>query len=180
MGRTRIAPRETRAGITLVETMVATMIVALLAGGTASSGHLILSTLREGDRAWTVTELGTALLSEISSLPFDDPQLGAGTPGPETGEWSPGGSRALFDDVDDYTVWTLGNALQSKDGTPIQAPGYARAVTIDYVDGDDFESISAAPTDYKRIAVSVYMGGELLGTFVTVRAQGGRDVDFDG
>lgn len=168
------------AGITLIETMIATLIVALLAGSIGSAGETILATLRESDRTQLATELGLGLLDEIRSLPFDDPQLGGTTLGPETGEWSAGGTRALFDDVDDYTVWTGAWALQAKDGTPITAPGYRLAVSIGYVTSTDYSIVSLAPTDVKRIRVAVTCDGELLETFETVRVQGGRDVDFDG
>jgi len=169
-----------RAGMTLIETLIATALVTLLAGALGSAGHVILSGLRESDRLWEATELGMALLEEIASLPFDDPQTGEGGLGPEEGEWTADQTRALFDDVDDYTVWTYGQPLQAKDGTRIDAPGYLRAVAIDYVASDDFGLASMAATDHKRIVVSVYCGGELLETFSTVRTQGGRDVDFDG
>ncbi|MCK4411935.1 MAG: hypothetical protein KAY32_00190 [Candidatus Eisenbacteria sp.] len=167
-------------GMTLIEVAVATLIVGLLASALHTAGETILAGLREGDDSWQATELGLALLGEIASLPFDDPQLGEGVLGPEAGEWTPGGKRTLFNDVDDYAVWTAGMPLQEKDGTPIALSSYARAVAVDYVDPDDFGLVSAQATDYKRITVSVYLRGELRNSFTTVRVQGGRDVDFDG
>jgi len=116
----------------------------------------------------------------VAALPFDDPQSAGTTLGAEFGEWVPLGSRANLDDVDDYIVWTGNQPLQTKDGTLIPWPGYARAVSIDYVLADDFSQTSLTTTDYKRITVSVLKNGQVVGTFVTVRVQGGRDVDFDG
>ncbi len=169
-----------RSGTTLLEVIVATTVIALLAAAFGSASESVLATRRESDRSWMATELGNALLQEIASLPFDDPQEGEGEWGPEGGEWSDDGVRALFDDVDDYRVWTLGQPVSTKSGTAIDAPGFSWEVSIDYVEGGDFESIAAEPTLHKRILVSIYESGELAGTFVTVRTQGGRDVDFDG
>ena len=169
-----------RAGVTLVETLVATMIIALLAGALSGAGETVLSMMVEDDRSWTAAELGTALLDEIVALPFDDPQSANTKLEPEEGEWAIGGTRALFDDVDDYTVWTIKTPLEQKDGTAIDAPGYLRAVTVEYVEPDDFTRVSHVPTDYKRITVTVYYLESPVAAFVTVRAQGGRNVDVDG
>ena len=174
------AASHSRAGTTLLEVMVATTVIALLAAALGSAGESVLATRRESDRGWMATELGTALLDEIASLPFDDPQAGEGEWGPEAGEWNDDGVRALFDDVDDYRVWTLGQPLTTKSGRAIDAPGFAWEVSIAYVEDGDFASIAAEPTLHKRILVTIYESGELAGTFMTVRTQGGRDVDFDG
>ena len=167
-------------GLTLVETLMATLIMSLLASATMSAGRVILVTERGAEDSWRATELGLGLLEEVAALPFNDPQSGGTFIGPEFGEWALPGKRALFDDVDDYSVWNGSQTLQQKDGTPINLPGYTRAVSISYVTGGDFSAVSLQPTDYKSITVSVFEKGELLGTFTTVRVEGGRDVDFDG
>jgi len=167
-------------GTTLVEVVVAIGIVAVLGAAIGGASEAILATDRETDDATRVGELGLALLEEVAALPFDDPQSAGTTLGAEFGEWVPLGSRANLDDVDDYIVWTGNQPLQTKDGTLIPWPGYARAVSIDYVLADDFSQTSLTTTDYKRITVSVLKNGQVVGTFVTVRVQGGRDVDFDG
>jgi hypothetical protein len=167
-------------GVTLVEAVITIAIVAALGAGIGAAAEVILATDREADDAGTVSELGLALLEEVASLPFDDPQGGGTTLGPEFGEWAPLGSRANFDDVDDYSVWTGNQPLQAKDGTLIPLAGYKRSVSIAYAPADDFSQTSLAATDYKRITVSVIKNGQVVGTFVTLRVQGGRDVDFDG
>jgi hypothetical protein len=167
-------------GLTLVEAVIAIAVVAALGAGIGGAAGVILATDREADSASTVSELGLALLEEIASLPFDDPQGGGTALGPEFGEWMPLGNRANLDDVDDYTVWTGNQPLQAKDGTLLPLSGYTRSVSIAYVPADNFSQTSLAATDYKRIVVSVVKDGMVVGTFTTVRVQGGRDVDFDG
>ncbi len=167
-------------GVTLVETMVATAVMAVLGVALGSAAEVVLAVDREADSAWRTYELGLALLEEIASLPFDDPQSAGTTLGPEFGEWVPLGNRAHFDDVDDYAVWNDPSGLQEKDGTPLAMKGYTRTVAVDYVIPSDFGIVSLAATDYKRITVKVYLSGQCVGTYVTVRVQGGRNVDFDG
>jgi hypothetical protein len=173
-------PRPAERGVSMVEAVIAIAVVAMLGAAIGGAGETILATDREADQSALVSELGLALLEEISSLPFDDPQGGGTTLGPEFGEWVPLGNRANLDDVDDYTVVTGNQPLQAKDGTLIALTGYTRSVSIDYVTADEFNQTSGTPTDYKRITVSVLLNGQVVGTFVTVRVQGGRDVDFDG
>jgi prepilin-type N-terminal cleavage/methylation domain-containing protein len=171
--------RDTR-GLSLVEVLIAMAVVGLLGAAIGGAGEVILATDRAADDAALVGELGLALLQEITSQPFRDPQTGGTTLGPEFGEWIPLGSRANFDDVDDYTVWSGNQPLQSKDGTRIALAGYTRSVSIAYVTADDFNQTSVTPTDFKRITVSVFRNGVVAGTFTTLRVQGGRDVDFAG
>lgn len=167
-------------GVTLVETMIATLIVALLGGAVMGAARAVLAVDDEAQRSWQASELGLALLEEIAALPFDDPQTGEAVSGPETGEWNADHTRALFDDVDDYDVWDGFQPLQQKDGTLIDLPQYRRAVSIDYADPNDFRVTPVSPTDYKKITVTVLENNVIAARFVTVRVQGGRDVDLDG
>ncbi len=167
-------------GLTLIEVVVATSVVALLASAAGGAAHVILRTDQEAQGNWEATELGVALLQEIACLPFNDPQDGGTTLASETGEWDVVGLRADFDDVDDYVEWDGSYPLQQKDGTAINMAGYTRAVAIDFVDEDDFTSVSGPPTDYKRIIVNVIRDGATVRRVMTVRVEGGRDVDFDG
>ena len=88
--------RTRRAGLTLVECMVALTVLsfALLAVTTlAVAGHEHLGYAEEASRA---SRLAKDLVEEIVSKAYADP--GGGVFGPEPGETS----RDQFDDVDDY------------------------------------------------------------------------------
>ncbi len=168
------------AGLSLVEVLVATMVVSLLALATHGVTGLILDTRSEADDADLVDELGVSLLEEIAVLPFNDPQDGGTSIGPETGEWVPNGDRVLFDDVDDYAVWNGSPPLQQKDGTLINISNYTRTVSVSYVNPSNFNLASFTPTDSKRITVYVLRNGTVAKRFSTVRIEGGRYVDDDG
>lgn len=164
-------------GFTLVEALITIVIVSTLALATGSTARVIFATRDECDQTSVADELGVSLLEEIAALPFDDPQSGGTALGPETGEWVALGNRALFDDVDDYAVWTGGLPLQQKDGSPIAQPGYTRTVTIGYVNPTNFTLASFTPTDCKQIRVTVLYNGAVVSTYATVRIEGGRHVD---
>lgn len=167
-------------GFTLVEVLVTIVIVSMLALATGGTARVIFATRDECDQSGFADELGVSLLEEIAVLPFDDPQSGGTALGPEAGEWVAFGTRVAFDDVDDYTVWTGGMPLQQKDGTLIAQAGYTRTVSIGYVSPTQFSLASFTPTDCKQITVTVLYKGSVVGTYATVRIQGGRHVDSDG
>lgn len=84
-------------------------------GGQRQQGHL----------------LAEALLAEIAALPYEDAADSPGPPGPSPGEV--GASRALFNDMNDYTGWTA-SPPQRKDGTPIPSTtDWSESVTIAYL-----------------------------------------------
>jgi hypothetical protein len=167
-------------GVTLIEAMVAMLVVAVLGLAAHGVSRTILATQDQHVETGFIDELGISLLEEIASLPFDDPQDGGTALGPEAGEWVALGDRALFDDVDDYTVWNGSRPLQQKDGSLIDVPGYTRGVSIAYVNPADFKLASFTPSDCKQITVSVRIQGRTVKTFSTVRVEGGRYVDSDG
>ncbi len=175
-------PARARAGggFTLVEALITIAIVSTLALATGGTARVIFAARDECDQSSVADELGISLLEEIATLPFNDPQSGGTALGPETGEWVALGNRALFDDVDDYTVWTGGLPLQQKDGSLIAQPGYTRTVTIAYTNPTNFTLASFTPTDCKMITVTVLYKGSVVGTYSTVRIEGGRNVDNDG
>lgn len=170
--------RRAQRGITLVETAVATLIVALLGGAAISAAEVALAVDREARRAAEVGELGLGLLEEIAALPFDDPETGALALGPDAGEWEGASTRALFDDVDDYAVWDGSHPLQDKQGSALALGRYRRAVAVTYVSAGDFVTPPGKVSDHKRITVTVLEEGEPVAAFSTVRVQGGRDVDL--
>lgn len=175
MKRLKTAARS-ESGLTLVETTVATAVLVLLAMALGGSAHVILSSQRALEEADLVRDLGISLLDEITALPFEDPDSATVALGPEPGEWEEPWTRDAFNDVDDYAVWN-GMPLQHKDGTPLNIEGYTRAVTVRWVDPGGFGSDEDEPTHYKKITVTVYRSGHAAGSFVALRAGGGRHVD---
>jgi hypothetical protein len=87
--------------------------------------------------------------------------------GPEAGE-ATGGTRANFDDVDDYNGWSASPPV-NKEGTPhANASEFMTSVTVDYVDPDDLTHAVGSEMGVKRIGVTVTKDGRTLASFTTV------------
>ena len=171
--------RSATEGFTLVEALVAIMILSLLAIAISDAGRTIFGLENDAQDTWEATQLGLALMDEIINLPFEDREEPENAIGVDTGEWKDPWIRASFDDVDDYNAWVSGFVLQNKDGAPIGKPGYTRTVTVNYSPVSNFSIVSMAPTDYKVITVNVYKYGDFVRSIKVVRARGGRSVDYN-
>lgn len=120
--------RRRAAGLSLIESMFA---VAILAVGTAAvcetvvSGHKATYEALRDARGQLLSE---ALMEEILSKPYADPE-GLTTIGPDAGETA----RALYDNIDDYHGYTDG-PTNIKDAAAAAYPsvyqGYTRSVAV--------------------------------------------------
>lgn len=155
-------------GLSLVEIVVCTFLVgvllvaALRTVGSAASGQF-----RNGESG-RARLLARGLLAEILVLSYEEPD---GTPvlGPESGEEA-SGTRADFDDVDDYHGWTAAPPVE-KDGSALpNLTAWQRSVTVDYVDPEDLTTAVGGDQGVKRITVTVTRGGTDLASLTTVVA----------
>ena len=100
-------------------------------------------------------------MAEILQHPFEDPDeetLDLGVESSEIGS----GSRAAFDDVDDYDDWSA-SPPQESDGMEIPwATTYARKVKVQWVDPGNLAATSVTPTGVKRMKVSVEHADQVL------------------
>jgi MSHA pilin protein MshD len=137
------------------------MVVALeaLVAATAGRAH-------NGNQA-QATLLAQALIEEILDQPYVEPDDGA-LFGPESGEAVVGGTRADFDDVDDYHGWS-GSPPQTKDGTDLSLTGnWRREVSVEWVTADDIEVNSTTDLGLKSVLVSVEYEGEPMASLSVV------------
>ena len=137
------------------------MVVALEALVAATAGQT-----RNGNRA-QATLLAQALIDEMLDHPYVDPD-GDAIFGPEAGETA-GGTRAAFDDVDDYNGWS-GSPPQTKDGVELPLEGdWSREVSVQWVKAEDIEANSATDAGLSRIVVNVdYQGVRIASLSVVV------------
>jgi hypothetical protein len=111
-------------------------------------------------------QLALDLMNEILEQAYWEPDASPlfGREGSESST-----SRALWDDVDDYSGWTE-SPPQNKNGTPIAGfDGWTRSVTVTWTDPGDLTQGCAWPTDLKRITVTVSHSGIPVATLVAVR-----------
>lgn len=121
-------PAGRRRGLTLVEVVIAMTILAfavLVIVQMVSAGQAQTYAALHDLRALSLAE---AMLEEVVSLPFDDPD-GASNAGPESGETS----RALFDNADDFHGFTEDpGALADASGDlyPREYQAFTRSVRV--------------------------------------------------
>ena len=151
--RLRPAPRP--AGFTLVESLIASVVLAVAVVGISGTIADAYQQSRQQVYAAEATQLARQLIEEISAKPFEVP---AGSPNNAVG-WSAGNAnRATYDDVQDYhgyndvstSMPTLGGSVQSF-GT---AGPYARSVAV--ANGPvPVGHTAAVASDFKRVIVTV-------------------------
>jgi Tfp pilus assembly protein PilV len=84
--------------LTLVETMLAMVVLSVAVFALLSTLVAGEQQLQEADHALAASRLARDLLEEIVARPYEDPEDPGKVLGPEAGE----ANRTLFDDCDDY------------------------------------------------------------------------------
>ncbi len=164
-----------RAAFTMVEIIMTILVVGVGLVACMRALPVLLGASAASRQTLVAGALAADLLNEIALLPFQDPDS---TPafGPELDEIT--GSRAMFDDIDDYCNWTE-CPPQLKDGTPApNGAGYTRAVSVVSVNVLNFDQIVGTGTsDAKRITVTVSRPGMAPVALTTVRLKGANRED---
>ena len=155
-----------RRASTLVELLVATMITGvLLLAAMQTVGGSVRAGMSSADRSlglWLAQELMSEILVADYAEPDDVPTLG-----PEPSEID--GTRAAFDDVDDYHNWDA-SPPQNRDGSEIpDRNGWQRTVVVEYVNAHDLTTVVAADQGVKRVRVTVIRNGTTLAQLTSVR-----------
>ncbi|MFH1747140.1 MAG: PKD domain-containing protein [Planctomycetota bacterium] len=125
------------------------------------------------------TLLAQDLMSEILAQDYADADYGPdsfGLGADEIGD----GSRALFEDVDDYDNWSA-SPPQYQDGTEISGlDDWGRSVEVDWVSSDNLSLTLFSNEGAKRVTVYVKQNGQLAATLVAVRTQAYVEVEDSG
>lgn len=142
-----------RNGLSIVEVVISTLLVGMVVVGSLSMlGASVRSHEYSSDMAKGPL-LAEAMLAEVMSMPYYDPDSGSGSNNTNSGELSV--TRADFDDVGDYDDWTT-STVQDKQGNPIpQYSGWSREVQVDWGNQITAGKWSFWDTGAKRILVTV-------------------------
>ena len=169
-------PRRSRRGFSLAEVVVATLIVGIMlvaamkTVGASVRGRIAMANRERGFL------LAQQLMSEILQADYAEPDESA-VFGPEASET--GGTRAAFDDVDDYHNWTA-SPPQEKDGTPIpDRADWQRTVTLEWVNANLLTEVIGGDQGVKRITVTVSRNGQVMASLVTVRSTAWQQPPYD-
>lgn len=154
-------------GFSLVETAIASIIVGgVLVSSLNAIGAAAASGRRQSDRE-RAHLLAHDLLAEILLHPYADPETGAQpTMGPELGETT--GTRALFDDIDDFHGWTS-TPIELADGTAIVGfTSWSRTVTCRRLDPATMETV-LGDSEIIEVVVEVEHNGTTLAKATAIR-----------
>jgi type II secretory pathway pseudopilin PulG len=161
----------------LVEAAVSIAVVGImLVAALNTVGAARLGEQKTGDRGKGML-LAQQLMTEILQQSYEEP-VDIQVFGPESGE-APG-SRANFDDVDDYESWAA-SPPQYRDGTAIPGlEGWTRSVHVDWVNPADLSQVVSSDTRVKRITVTVTRGDVLVASLAALRTGAADSVRNEG
>ena len=165
--------RPQRRAYSLVEVMICVLIV----GGLFVAALQTLSAARVSQRQTTQRSraqmLAQAMIEEIVTQPYLDPQARAGF-GPEPDE-TDDETRRAFDDVDDYHKWTA-TPPETATGAALDGfAGWTRRVAVHHADPNRPEQSMQADTGLKRIVVTVKHRSAVLAKVAALRSRAWPD-----
>ena len=153
-------------GLTLVETLVAIVLVGL------TIAAIIASTTAFTRASGVGIDLSTAefLIEEIremtASLPVIDPENGTGTFGPESGE----AALANYDDIDDFDGATFSPPVDIHRNALNDFAGFTQRITVENVDVADLTQVRADhSTDFVRMTVEIVRSGQVISSCSWIR-----------
>lgn len=149
------APRSrsaSKSGTTLVEAVIATLILAFAVSAVATALMAGTQQSYEALDASLAADLAQGVMEEIIALPYNDPD-GSGAIGPDAGETD----RTLFDNMDDY------HGFSEVAGAVSDAQGTAYPSLYDRFD----RTVSVQPTTVESPSLGLSVPGILI--TVTVR-----------
>jgi type II secretory pathway pseudopilin PulG len=158
--------RPRRRGFSIVEAVIATVIVAIMlvaALSTVGASRFVQHQTYQADRG---RMLAQQLLAEIVQRRYQDPNepLAFGREATESAA-----TRTDFDDVDDYDGWSA-SPPEGHDGTPLtNAAGWTRTVTVQWIDPLNPGQVEAAESNAKRIEVVASYDGIPQVTLYAIR-----------
>ncbi len=140
--------------LSLIETVVSVFVMgAMLVASLNTVGSARTTEHKLAQRGRGLA-LARNLMAEILGQAYADPVTGPdsfGLPSDKVGD----GSRALWDDVDDYDGWSA-SPPQQKDGSVMTGlTGWRRSVEVDWVDLWDLSQVVGSNQGVKRINVVV-------------------------
>lgn len=164
-------PTPRRAAFTLVEAAISMVIIAVMVVaaletvGAAAKARALTLDRRIGS---TLShDLMAEVLQNAYVEPIDTPNFGR-----ESGE--SGGSRANYDDVDDYDGWSESPPVTKADATIPGFSGWSRAVTVRQVVPATMTVVgSSTDTGLKQITVTVTSPSGKKTTLQALRAKAG-------
>lgn len=171
-----MTPRLRNSGFSLLEVVVATLIVgvmmvaALESLGAYTRGQQHVA---EQSRGWLLAQ---DLMAEVLGRRYEEPDdaVQFGREGAETLS-----SRSNYDDVDDYHGWDA-SPPQGKEGTVMSnLTGWRRRVTVERLSAADLTTAVTSEEGLRRVTVEVFYENDPVVKLVTLRAKAWQEPPFE-
>lgn len=133
----------TRAGTTLVEVVVSTLLVGIVLFTSLRASSVLHTSRRSNEDQILIQAEALRLLEEISGLAYEEPDLAENDPreiGRDNGEGP--NSRDKWDDIDDADGYSV-SSLKTREGKPL--PGshvYSCAISVVWLAADRTQTVS--------------------------------------
>lgn len=174
--RPAVGGNRVRPGFTLVETMLASILVAITIVAALQSVSATMMTQKKlADRA-RGEQLAEALMSEILTKLYQDLNnpLACGV---ESGENA--ADRRTYDDIDDYCGWSESPPANA-DGSLISGfAGWSRRVTVEYLQPNDWSRTQVGDGGARRVTVEVSNGSDIQVKLQAFRTRAWPGVDLE-
>ncbi len=160
--------RPTRRGFSLIEATFSVVLVAVMFAAVMTTVGAARVVRYKTDGRSRGSTLAHDLMAEILQTPYEEPD-GSAALGRDPAE--SGGTRAQFDDVDDYDDWNS-SPPELKDGTALSLPvGWSRAVEVRWIFANNLTLTSGTETDAKRIIVTVKHNNVTMAQITAIRTR---------
>ena len=156
--RTYRLPSQRNSGFSLVETSISTLLVGLLLVASTNTVGMSVRTQQLTAYMVTASALADSLMSEILASPYMEPGATYSFITRESGE--SGGSKANYDDVDDYDGWQE-QPPQYRDGSSLpNLSSWKRKVIVEWVTiANGSVAKSNFETNLKRVTIEIHSNG---------------------
>lgn len=164
MPQSAIGNRQSAMGFTLIETMVAAIIISLAVLSIVAAQQAYHRQTDAAQQTATALSLANEMREMMLNLPLNDPATGNMTFGPETDEWTgtAAGAVGFFDDLDDFagpsgTGLTFSPPINAQRQPISDMTRWTQQITVENVDPASISGPAAAngSTDMLRVTVIV-------------------------
>jgi prepilin-type N-terminal cleavage/methylation domain-containing protein len=157
-----------RGGFTLIESLIAMVIIGLTIAALVASVGAFARTNAGGIDLSTAEFLIEEIREMTASLPVADPQTGTATFGAEAGETS----VALYDDLDDFDGRTFSPPIDINRSVLANFTNFSQEIQVSNVAANNFNTTAADhTTNFYRVTVNIRMNGTVLSSATWIRAR---------
>lgn len=139
-----------RSGMTLVEVMVATVLIGIALSAMVGANGYITQTNRAGCDLSVAESLLEHIKEKTEALPVVDPETSNAQLGPEEADWT------LYDDLDDFDGASFCPPIDARGNVLNQWSTFTQQVVVQNVKVDDMAtSVADLASNFYRVTVTI-------------------------